>query len=236
MFSGCTVLPDSKETKLGSSYQEGSPAAGRNTEIVLVPCRTWKCVPTAISAGVDISEVPEYHLLRQMSSQWGSQKLLQGLVSHELTAYLSVSDLFLSQWIMAILSMGCKTDNFESHNSPKVSFTNIWGLHSNFAECEAFLQSNSSADILALCETNLGDSIDSGNFSVTSYLSLSERIQVLICNLYFNYSSCNLCEGDLPADSYLRLQLALIHSVSYFFFLYWSPTSPLCMVFLFYFI
>ena len=111
--------------------------------------------------------------------------------------YLSISDLFLTQWIMAILSMGCKTDNFESHNSPKVSFTNIWGLHSNFAECEAFLQSNSSADILALCETNLGDSIDSGNFSVTSYLSLSERIQVLICNLYFNYSSCNLCEGDL---------------------------------------
>ena len=30
------------------------------------------------------------HLLRQMSSQCGSQKLLQGLVSHEVTAYLSI--------------------------------------------------------------------------------------------------------------------------------------------------
>ena len=30
--------------------------------------RTWECVPTAISGGVDISEVPGCHLLRQMSS------------------------------------------------------------------------------------------------------------------------------------------------------------------------
>ena len=68
--------PDCKETKLGSSNQEASPLAGKNTGIVLVPCCTWKCVPTAISGGVDISEAPECHLLQQMSSQQGSQKLL----------------------------------------------------------------------------------------------------------------------------------------------------------------
>ena len=33
------------------------------------------------------------------------------------------------------------------------------------------------------------------------------------------------------ADSYLCFQLALLHSVSYFFFLYQSPSSALCMVF-----
>ena len=33
------------------------------------------------------------------------------------------------------------------------------------------------------------------------------------------------------ADSYLCFLLALLHSVSYFFFLYQSPSSPLCMVF-----
>ena len=33
------------------------------------------------------------------------------------------------------------------------------------------------------------------------------------------------------ADSYLCLQLALLHSVSYFFFLYQSPSSALCTVF-----
>ena len=72
---------------------------------------------------------------------------------------------------MAILSKGCKPDNFEPHNSPKLSFTNIRGLCSNFAECGYFLESN-SLDILALCETNMDDSIDSGNFAVRGYLPL----------------------------------------------------------------
>ena len=62
-----------------------------------MPCCAWKCVPTAISDGVDISEIPQCHLLRQMSSQRGSQKSLQGLVSHELTVYLSIFNLFLTQ-------------------------------------------------------------------------------------------------------------------------------------------
>ena len=60
-------------------------------------CHAWKCVPTAISSGMDISEVLGCHLLQQMSSQGGSQKLLEGLVSHELTAYLSVFNLYLTQ-------------------------------------------------------------------------------------------------------------------------------------------
>ena len=33
------------------------------------------------------------------------------------------------------------------------------------------------------------------------------------------------------ADSYLCFQVALLHSVSYFFFLYQSPSSALCRVF-----
>ena len=50
----------------------------------------------------------------------------------------------------------------------------IWGLHSNFVDCESFLKSN-SPDILALCETKLDDSIDSGNFSVRGYLPLIRK-------------------------------------------------------------
>ena len=80
-------------------------------------------------------------------------------------------DLFLTQWIIAILSKGCKPDNFEWHNSQKLSFPNIWGLHLNFVESESFLQSN-SLDILAHCETNLDDSINSGYFYVRDYLPL----------------------------------------------------------------
>ena len=49
---------------------------------------------------------------------------------------------------------GCKPDDFEPHNSLKLSFANIWGLRSSFVECESFLESN-SPDIHALCD-NLG--------------------------------------------------------------------------------
>ena len=71
---------------------------------------------------------------------------------------------------MAILK-ACKPGHFKSHTSLKLSFTNIAGLHSNFVNCESFLESNSPG-ILALCKTNLDDSIDSGNFSVRGYLPL----------------------------------------------------------------
>ena len=64
MFSVCTMLPNSKETKLEISDQEASPSAGKNTEIVLVPYCAWKCVPTVISGSMDISEVPRCHLLQ----------------------------------------------------------------------------------------------------------------------------------------------------------------------------
>ena len=64
---------------------------------------------------------------------------------------------------MTISSKECKRNNFESHSSLKLSFMNIRGLHSNFVEQEYFLESN-SADILALCKTNLDDSIDSDSF------------------------------------------------------------------------
>ena len=63
MFSGCTVPPDSRDTELGSSYQEASPLAGKNTGVVLVTYGAWKCVPTPNSSDVDISEIPGSHLL-----------------------------------------------------------------------------------------------------------------------------------------------------------------------------
>ena len=64
---------------------------------------------------------------------------------------------------------------------------NIQGLYSNFVDCESFLES-SSPDILALCETNLDDSINSGNFSVRGYPSLIQKDSS-------TYAwSCSLCE------------------------------------------
>ena len=54
---------------------------------------------------------------------------------------------------MAILSKVCKPDNFESHNSLKLSFTNIRGLRSNFADCESSLESNSPDFLLYVRQT-----------------------------------------------------------------------------------
>ena len=125
---------------------------------------------------------------------------------------------------MAILSKGCKPDNFESHNSLKLSFTNISGLCSNFVECESFLESN-SPDILAFCETNLDDSIDSGNFSVRVYLSLIRKGSTTNMHGLAVYVKEELrfardVSLENSAYSYICFRLALLHSVSYFFFLY----------------
>ena len=98
---------------------------------------------------------------------------------------------------------------------------NICGLLSNFVECESFLESN-SPDILPLCETNLDDSIDSGNFSVTSYLPLIRKDSVTHMHGLAVYVKEVLpFARDLSiensTDSYLCFRVALLHSVSYFF-------------------
>ena len=70
-----------------------------------------------------------------MSPPWGSQKLFQRLVSHELTAYLSNFYHFFES--MSIVSKSCKPGNFDSHNSLKLRFC------SNFLGCKSFLELNS---------------------------------------------------------------------------------------------
>ena len=135
---------------------------------------------------------------------------------------------------MAILSKACKPDNFESHNSLKLSLTHIRGLRSNFVDCESFLESN-SPDILALCETDLDDSIDYGNFSVRGYLPLirkdsSTHMHGLAVYVKEGLPFARDLSLETSTDSSLCFQLALLRSVSYFFFLYRSPSSSLCTV------
>ena len=116
---------------------------------------------------------------------------------------------------MAMLSKACKPDNFESRNSLKLSFTNIRGLRSNFVDCESFLEST-SPDILALCETNLDDSIDSGNFYVRGYLPLipkdsSTHIDGLAVYVKEGLSFARDLSLENSADLYLCFRLALLH-------------------------
>ena len=136
---------------------------------------------------------------------------------------------------MAIVSKRCKPDNFELYNSLKINFMNIQGLCLNFIYWESFLETN-SPDILAPCETNLDDSIDSGNFSVRGYLPLirkdsSTHMHGLAVYVKEGLPFARDLSLENSADSYLCFRLALLHSVSYFFFLYRSPSSALCTVF-----
>ena len=84
--------------------------------------------------------------------------------------------------------------------------------------------------------TNLDDSINSGNFCERGYLSLIQKDSGT-----HMYGLAVYVKEGLPftqdlslensAGSYLCFRLAFLHSVSYFFFLYRSPSLILCMVF-----
>ena len=132
------------------------------------------------------------------------------------------------------ISKACKPDNFESYNSLSLALqifeAFVWIL------LIVNLSFNQTPDILALCETNLDDSIHSGNFSMRGYLPLIRKDSGTHMHGFTVYVKEELhFAWDLSlensADSYLCFWLALFHSVSYFFFLYQSPSLSLCTVF-----
>ena len=104
-----------------------------------------------------------------------------------------------------------------------------------FVDYESFLESNST-DNLALCETNLDDSIDSGNFSVRVYFPLIRKDSSTLRHGLAVYVKERLpFARDLSlensVDSYLCFRLALFHSVSYLFLFSRSPSLSLRTVF-----
>ena len=100
----------------------------------------------------------------------------------------TLSDFLTRFWLIKMIILSRKPDNYityiiywhvklrvnyASNSSLKLTRTSIRGLRSNFVGCESFLESDS--DILAFCETNLDDSIDSSNFSVKDYPLLMRK-------------------------------------------------------------
>ena len=128
---------------------------------------------------------------------------------------------------MAILSKTCKPNDFESHNSLKLSlkFCWLWIFHQiklSWHSCSMWEKPGwLNWFCQFLCERT-------SSFNLKAFY-------------YFCAWSRNLCEftfaRDLSlensADSYLCFRLALLHSVPYFFFLYRSPPSCLCTIFYF---
>ena len=85
----------------------------------------------------------------------------------------------------------------------------------NFSECQFFLESN-SPDILAVCETNLEDSIDSGNFPARDYLPLIQKDSTthkhgLVFSVKEGLPFARYLPLEHPADSYLCFRLTLLH-------------------------
>ena len=107
-------------------------------------------------------------------------------------------------------------------------------MRPSFEFCESLLESNIPG-VLALCETDLDDSIESANFSVGGYLPLIRKDSFTHMHGLAVYVKEGLpfardVSIENSTDSYLCFRLAFLHSKSYFFFLYRSPSS-LCTVF-----
>ena len=109
---------------------------------------------------------------------------------------------------MAILAKACKPDNLESHNSPKLSFTNICGLRSNFVDCKSL---NQTVLTFLLCVRQLDDSNDSCNFSARGYLPLIRKDSGTHMHGLAVYVKEGLPFSWDSANSYLCFQPALLH-------------------------
>ena len=94
MFSGCTVPPDSKEAALGSSDQEDSPLAGKNTGVVLVPCSRMKLRPCSCFRWSGYFRGPWMLFVTTDEFSVKVTKITLRLMSHELIAYFSIFNLF----------------------------------------------------------------------------------------------------------------------------------------------
>ena len=125
----------------------------------------------------------------------------------------------------------------DSKTPPKplsLAYTNIRGIRTNFSHVESFL-SNSSPDIFALCETNLNPSISSKNLNVAGYLPLVREdspthMHGLGVYVRDNLPLARICTLEDPNESFMCFRLSLLHSTSYLFFLYRSPSSQSCSV------
>ena len=135
---------------------------------------------------------------------------------------------------MVILSKGCKPDNFNFDKSLKLNSANIQGLRSNFVECEFFLK-------LSWHCCSMWDKLGWLKWFWQFFCKGIGYLPLIWKDSYFSYAwSCSLCERwtsfctgliSRKLCGFLCFQLALLHSVSYFFFLYWSLSLLLCLVF-----
>ena len=128
-----------------------------------------------------------------------------------------------------------KPDNSKS-KSPlllTVYYTNVRGLTGTFTDLEAFMLKN-NPDIFALCETHLHDDIQDSDFQLPGYLPIHREDAGHMHGLgVYVKSNLPIARETILEDeneSHMCFRLALLHSTTFIFFLYRSPSSSSCSV------
>ena len=93
----------------------------------------------------------------------------------------------------------------------------------------------SSPDIFALSESNLNPTIRSEDFSVSGYLPIIRKdsqtnMHGLAVYVRESLPASRQVNLEDPNQPFMCFRLSLLHSTSYIFFLYRSPSSQNCAV------
>ena len=122
--------------RLGSSRQESSPSAGKNTGVVLVPSSHMEVHPYSYLQWCKYFRDPWVSFVAIDEFSVRVTKLTSRIGVSELTAYLSIFILFKHNELWP---------HYQKHVNQIIlnRITLIQGLHLNFVDCEYFLESNS---------------------------------------------------------------------------------------------
>lgn len=123
-------------------------------------------------------------------------------------------------------------NSVKSASPLKLAFSNVRGFRSNFLSIQSYLFHN-SPDIFALSESNLNSEVSSSDFCVDGYLSLQRKdskfhMHGLAVYIRNNLPIARECRLESPDESFMCYRVALLHSTTYLFFLYRSPSSQDC--------
>ena len=129
-----------------------------------------------------------------------------------------------------------KFDNSKSKSLPPLTVyytNNVRGLRGDFTDLEAFMLKN-NPDIFALCETNLHDDIQDSDFQLPGYLPIHRKdnrnMHGLAAYVKNNLPIARETILEDEKESCMCFRLALLHSTTFIFFLYRSPSSSSCSV------
>ena len=134
---------------------------------------------------------------------------------------------------MSNLKSKNKPDKSKSPPPLTICYTNVRGLRGNFTDLEAFMLKN-KPDIFALCETNLHEDVLDADVQLPGYLPIhrkdSGNMHGLGVYVKSNLPIAREYTLEDEKESFMCFRLALLHTTTYIFFLYRSPSSSSCSV------